>query len=225
MGSKLIIKPEFKDALSRAVSYIEKYASQKNVEVEFRIGYLEDKAFNTDVSEEYYNKILGRLRTTPKWEHTETVSSTDYFVADKRYTVTSDGIICIRKSKLVHMDFKYENTPFDVRFCISKEDPVAPGKFSESQANYSRKKTRDTFKHKFWKYDISKIETVDNSVTDVSYEVELDCVIGTEPITPDMWNYIIYSGLLKVSDLVGMCEPISEESKLKFLSVSEKTRK
>ena len=157
------------------------------------------------------------METNPRWESVERGDITDYFVADIRYTVGSTK--AIRKKKLAQLDFRYKNTPFDIRFTISSEEPVAKT-MPISEANYVRKKKRTTFRHKFWNYDISKVETTDNGVSETTNEVELDIIVG-----PDMdWRYVIHSSLLKVTDIVGMCEKIEPTASLQFIGAQEKRK-
>lgn len=210
----------FEDAIGRIVGAIEKYSvSSKNLEYEFRLGYVEDGKFNSEISDDFYEKILSRLGTNPNWKSKDKLDITDYFLADIRYSVFPDKTECIKKTKLVQLDFRYENTPFDIRFCISKEEPVNK-KVAIKDANYSRKKNRSTFKHKYWTYDISKVETITNGVKEITNEVELDVII--EP-TMDL-KYIVYSSLLKVSDIANMCEKVEKNAKFNFIGSSDKKK-
>jgi hypothetical protein len=82
--------------------------------------------------------------------------------------------------------------------------------------NHSREKERTRFTHKFWNFDITQVKEIENTVENITHEIELDVswpVGETSPSVP----YIIYSSLLKINDLVNMCENVSEKSQMVFV--------
>lgn len=218
--SKFVSESGFDDAVDRIVEIIEKYRNLDNLEYEFRLGYIEDKVFNTEIQDEFYNKIIKKLKTNTKWEVIDNIEIMDYFIGDLRHSVPTSGETkTIKKTKLVQMDFRYQNTPFDIRFSISKEDPVTK-KIKIDDATYTRKKIRTSFKHKNWLYDISKIETTTNGVKELTNEVELDLKIKPD----DDLKHIILSSLLKIGDLANMCEKHQGTEKLEFMHLQEKRK-
>lgn len=210
--SKFMSDSKFDDAVRRIVGVIGT-GGGKNLEYEFRLGYMEDNVFNTDTPDEFYEKILQKLRTNTKWQSVSNVEVTDYFVGDVRHSIQTNGeSSTIKKTKLASIDFRYHNTPFDIRFSISREEPVTK-KVNTADATYVRKKTRTVFKHKFWTYDISKIETTTNGVKETTNEIELDLRIDSS----QNLEYLVSSSLLKLGDLANMCEKQQGTEYLEFL--------
>lgn len=223
----MLVDPFLKDALDRIVPYIEKYKNEPNLELEFRLGFFEDNVFNTAIPDEFYSKIKSTLETNPHWESTRKTQTVDYFHEGMRLSVGSDGkSICIKKIKLVSIDFTFENTPFDVRVSLSQEVKIPESSslskeyIGKIENIYKREKTRTSYLHKFWSFDVTNIKTVENTIEEVTHEIELEVVnFANQDI-----SYIAYSSLLKIKDLVNMCEKIESNYGLVFKQIFEKNR-
>jgi len=241
-GEPMIIIDKFKDALFRIVPYVEKYKNEKHIEIEFRLGFIEASPthFNTDIPVDFFNKIKKKLNSNKNWASVQNSKTTDYFNSGVRISVDNKrtvgeavgeatpsvpsagygkAVSCIRKTKLVTINFRFEDTPFDIRFCISKEEPCVLNDVQKriQNCNHSREKERTRFTHKFWNFDITQVKEIENTVENITHEIELDVswqVGETSPSVP----YIIYSSLLKINDLVNMCENVSEKSQMVFVS-------
>lgn len=234
MSTSFVILDKFKDALLRITPYVEKYKKEKNIELEFRLGFIEEDTatgshaskpyFNTDIPVEFFNKITKKLNSNKNWAAVKTSKNTDYFNSGYRISVIDNKpVACIRKTKLVTINFRFEDTPFDIRFCISKEEPCVLNDAEKriKNSNHSREKQRTRFTHKYWNFDVTKVKEIENTVENITHEIELDVSWPTEsPI-----DYIIYSSLLKMNDLVNMCENVSEESKMVFVSAKSDEKK
>ncbi len=213
--TKLIVQEKFKDAFTRITYYVEKFKNEKNIEFEFRLGFIDDGKFDTDVPIEFFNKIMSKLQSNKNWEHVEKRNTVDYFHSGYRIGVTNGNTECIKKSKLVTIDFKFEETPFDIRFCISKEEPCKLNDIDKKikSSEHKREKNRTRFKHKHWYFDMTQVKEVENTIGNVTHEVELDVNLGNSETAIE---YVVYSSLLKLNDLVNMCESVPETSKVTF---------
>lgn len=222
-----IISDRFKDALLRITPYVEKYRGEKNIEFEFRLGFIDSESdspkFQTDIPLDFFNKITKRLHSNKNWDSVENIKTTDYFNSNYRISVDdTNKIQCIKKSKLVTLDFQFEDTPFDIRFCISQEQPcIVDSKLAQDlimKSNHSRQKTRSRFKHKYCNFDITQVKEIENTVEDITHEIEIDIDFAYSSLPTS--EHIVYSSLLKINDLVNMCESVSEESKITFVRCS-----
>ena len=218
--------PHFEEAIEKILPYVEKYRDFPNLEMEFRLGYLEDdnKIFDASVSEDFFKKIACKLDTNTKWKSKERGVMNDFFHEGKRLSVYSDGKKeCIKKVKLVSLDFIFENTPFDVRISLSQEHPQDESSFTNTQDNsfYKRSKDRMSYKHKSWSFDITSVKTIDNSVEDITFEVELEVHNLKNVLKNTNTKYFIHSSLLKIKDIVNMCETVNDDAILKFKQIKE----
>jgi len=220
--------PNFHEAIGIIHPYIEKYKNVENLEVEFRIGYLvEDdtgkQSFDSFVGKEFFSKILNVLQTNKSWLNKERVVTKDYFDKGMRLSIGCDGKkTCIKKTKLCVLDFRFEDTPFDIRICFSKETPVLASEFKpkNKKETFTREKDRMSYKHKTWFYDITSVKSIENTVENTNYEFELECQIS-ESLKVMNSKYFIHSSLLKIKDIVNMCEKVTDECKLQLLDVKE----
>lgn len=225
--STFVVLDKFKDALFRIIPYVEKYKNQKHIEIEFRLGFIEDTdmsytaegRFNTDIPVDFFDKITKKLNSNKNWGAVNTSKTTDYFNSGYRISVIENNpTVCIKKTKLVTINFRFENTPFDIRFCISKEEPCVLNDIDKriKNSNHSREKQRTKFTHKYWNFDITQVKEIENTVENITHEIELDVSWPIKPNVPI--DYLIYSSLLKMDDLVNMCENVSGESRVVFVS-------
>jgi hypothetical protein len=219
--------PNFHDAINILKPYFDKYKDVENLEVEFRLGYLEEdddkQLFNSFVSKEFFSNIINTLRTNKHWISKEREVTKDYFDNGMRLSVECNGKkTCIKKNKLCTVDFTFNGTPFDIRVCFSTETPVDVGKFKPKKPKdiYNREKDRVSYKYKSWSYDVTSVKTIDNTIEDVIFEFELECDVKESLKTMDI-NYMIHSSLLKMKDIVNMCEKIEDSSKLEFYNTKE----
>ena len=213
----------FENAINSIIPYIEKYKDYPNLELEIRLGFFEDnKYFSTAIPEDFFKKIGQTLETNPNWNSTERVVVNDYFNNGLRMSVFSDGKReCIKKVKLVTMDFTFENTPFDVRVCISQEHPRDIDNFEDNEIIFKREKDRLSYKHKAWSFDITTIKTIENTIEDITFEVELEVSNLQKALEDYSTKYLVHSSLLKIKDLVAMCETVEDTSELKEISIKE----
>jgi hypothetical protein len=226
--SKFIADSKYDNAVDRIVAIIEKYKDHKNLEYEFRLGYIEDNnSFSPQIPDEFYEKIMKKLKTNTKWKSVCNLEIMDYEINGLRHSVVkniTDGTtntVTVKKTSLVRMNFRYHDTPFDIRFSISKEEPISTGeKLNPENSTYTRDKKRTSFIHKFWRYDITKIEVETNGIKELSNEVELELNIPNDP--KNDLRYLVTSSLLKLGDLSNICEKHQGTEHLEFISLFEK---
>ena len=213
----------FDDAINKILPHLEKYKNYPHLEVEFRLGFLEDddKFFNTSIPKEFFEKIAKVLKSNKNWKSQERTVVNDFFNKGLRMSVYSDGKReCIKKNKFFSMDFTFEYTPFDLRVSISQELPKSISEFiiddTDTNSIFKREKDRMSYVHKIWSFDITSVKTTDNSVEDTSFEIELDTTNFSKN-KPSCLKYYIHSSLLKIKDLVDMCEKVPDEAELVFI--------
>jgi hypothetical protein len=212
MNVKHKIDGHFHEAIEIIKPYVEKFSEEKNLEIEFRLGYMEDDEFKTDIKRDYFDKIYNVLSSTDVWSDVKEEKTEDYFYNTKRLTIGLDQEICVKKEKLVILDFALIGSGFDVRVSFSRETPVK--KFDITSANYLRKKDRTSFIHKHVSFDLTDVSMVDNSIENHLYEVELE--IKELDLAKMSSYYMVHDALLKITDMVKMCEELDDNHKLEF---------
>ena len=218
--------PNFHEAIIELKPYFDKYKDIENLEVEFRIGYLEEddnnQYFNSFVSKDFFTKIMNVLKTSKSWVSEDRKITKDYFDNDMRLSIDCNGKkTCIKKQKICVIDFTFDGTPFDIRVSFSKEIPILESLFKPKNPKtvYNREKDRMSYKYKTWTYDITSVKTVENTVEDVVFEIELEADLTS--LNKMSTSYFIHSSLLKIKDIVGMCETVTDDCKLELFKVKE----
>ncbi len=203
----------FHDAIEKIKKYVELYSKEDNLEIEFRLGYNEEDEFKTDIGKELYDKIYNTMiLSDDSWSKINQEFSEDYFYSGKRMSVTKDETICIKKEKIATFDYAFKGSGFDLRISFSREIPTK--KFDLEKYNYKRIKDRTSFLHKHLSYDLTKVTMDDNNIEDHLFEVELE--IKKIDLTKMTSHYIIHDALLKITDLVKICEDIDYDYSLKL---------
>lgn len=215
--------PCFHDAINILRNEVEKYANEEHLEIEIRLGYLEDSEFKTDIGKDFFDKIHNQLLISNEinnesWEKTDE-NSEDYFYNGRRLSITKDNPkgTCIRKSKLATFDFMFEGSGFDLRVSFSKEEPAK--RFAKDKATYKRTKKRSSFKHKDLSYDLTRVTMEENTIQNHLYEVELEAKdLNLNKMSS---HYFIHDCLLKIKDMVAMCEDIENEPVISFIKTKK----
>jgi hypothetical protein len=214
MEEKIYVKDEcFHEAILKLKEYIEKYKNEEYLEIEYRLGYLDNDEFKTDIGREFFDKITDRFVDSEVWSSIDTEFSEDYFYGGKRLTITNKNPngICIKKDKLAIIDFVFSGTGFDLRVSFSKEIPSST-LFPKEKATYKRIKERTSYNFKHLSFDLTKVTFEDNSVEDHVFEIELETKkLDLNKMTA---HYLIHDSLLKIKDMVKMCEEVDNDCKL-----------
>lgn len=196
---------QLKTAIECLKELIQKYKSVKNIEIEIRIGIIEDSKFNSGLnSEDFYNKIKERLDSSQKWTKIEKINYKEKINGNIKKIYNS--FIC--KKKLETIDFNFKGTPYDFRISICSETPIEVNNFNPILI---RNKDRISYYYKECKFDLTKVETEYNNeiVENEEFEIEL---LNLNSSTSDL--YRAHSALLKIYDIINMCEEIKSTSKL-----------
>lgn len=204
--------------------FIEEYKNTKQLEIEFRIGYYDDilKKFNSDVSEIFFKNIKNIFDNSSVMKKTNIVSEDVYDINKIRkttITTMNDKSTLIKKTKLVTLDYRFEGRPFDIRVSISKETHVK--KFDEEC--YRRRKNRFSYIYKYWSFDLTEVlyNSIDNPIEDKKYEIEIELYNTINTIIKEnkTIEYFLYSTLLKIKDIMDMCE--NESSHVKITKINK----
>ena len=199
---------ELTDGIEELRKIIKKYKLNKNIEIEIRIGQIQDNNhFKSGLcSEEFYNKIKTKLDSSKDWLnviHTKTDEINSNGI--RRITHFNDKKIVknssIKKQRLKNINLKYNNTPYDLRISVSTE--------IESDVKIKtgtiRIKDRVSYCYKDYRFDLTKVTQTENTVKNINYEFEVE-FMNLDNEVSDL--YRAHSGLLIMRDIVNMCEEI-----------------
>ena len=79
----------------KLVELLDKYKNIKNVEIEIRLGYIETDPhsfFDTNITQDYYNKINDTLSTYNNWNYDDDKTTTDYYYDNNlRLSIDTEG--------------------------------------------------------------------------------------------------------------------------------------
>lgn len=196
---------QLESAIETLKNLIKKYKNVENTEIEIRLGIIEDSKFNSGLnSEQFYNKIKEQLNTYKQWNKVEEIESEEQINGNIKKI--ENNYIC--KKKLETVDFNFKGTPYDFRISVCTETPIKVSKFNP---NLIRKKNRTSYYYKECKFDLTKVEIEDNDeiIENEEFEIEL---LNLNSNTSDL--YRAHSALLKIYDVINICEEIKSSAKL-----------
>ena len=233
LNSEKKIAEDLYDAVRVLIKHIEECQTDTEIaeklEIETRLGFCnDDGTFDSDISMDFFNKITERLGTYKGWDSVSTKTYVDYSKESLRLSISNDGLeqSCIRKVKIKQFNFRYDNSPFDVRVSFSNEQPVSVGDFPTDNLGecYSRKKKRTTFALGYINFDMTEVRTSSNGISKISYEAEIEI---NRPLndkkTPQCPIYLANDILLKTRDLIDMCEGCDEGDPREMVLIGSKT--
>ena len=185
-----------------------KYKDDEHVEMEMRLGKYNGKFFDTNIGEKMYISLMKGLNKYDGWERIET-SQTEVFYREKdnlRITIdeSTNEETVIRKERVHVEDFKQlEGTPFDIRFCVSKELPIEHD--YDSEMDCKKTKTRTSYIRKNLSIDMTSIiggaQDMD-SEDPFTYQVEFEIIKPENVEDKDTLFNIIH----KIKDLSNISE-------------------
>jgi hypothetical protein len=162
-------------------------------EVEFRIGTIIDKRFNTDVSKIHFETMLnGFLNNNDfikKYGMINYSDTTDFFTdfQNSNIRITLDNITnkitkIIQKNKIDIYDFECKGCPFDLRLSYSNEKTVdnfynfyKQPYFNGTFKNFRRKERISiSFMEKLYVFDFTIVNSYINFIPTTEYEIELE---------------------------------------------------
>ena len=194
----------------KLVELLEKYKDYSNIEIEIRLGYIEDNYFDTNITNEYYKKINNTLNSFEGWNYNDNKTTTDYYYdGNLRLSIDTEGNrSAMKKVRLVDIDIAYDSGPFDIRISVSQETPIDPNDINNTNLKTSRNKKRITRIHDKWKFDLSEVTTENNNLKKKGYEfeIEIDNLCNTLKLYNNDSMYVAHSTLLKLRQVINMCE-------------------
>ena len=181
-----------------------KYKNVKHVEMEMRLGKIYRGGFDTDVGQTNFSRIITALEKFDTWENIEESDTSMYYSKNVRTSfdnVTDEHLETVEKTKIECFDTKFDNFPYDVRFCASVEKPVDAG---DNVAEMVRVKRRKSFTRKNLRIDMTIVKGESDDLDDEAderYEVELE-IMDVNVIFSDVQ---MYNTLYKVVCLMNCC--------------------
>jgi len=219
---------ELNDGIHILEKVIKDYKKSENIEIELRIGQIMENSFKSGLgSENFYNKIKELLESNKNW---------DKILRTKTEELNNNGIrkithfngkkiakqSCIKKSKIKTINLKYSNSPYDIRISVARE--VESEERIRAGTGTLRKKDRVSYFHKDFRFDLTKVIQIENTVETLMYEFEIEFINLNSEITD---IYRAHSALLKMRDIINSCEKIEDaklsidlEAELKGLNIN-----
>jgi hypothetical protein len=179
---------------------IKKYKKVKNIEIEIKLGRIDEKFISGIHSEIFYDKIKTALDSYSKWESVNYENTVDY-IKDSYKKI---GNTIIHKERLESVNFNFKGTPYDFRISVSTEKTCNLKSFNHLLI---RRKNRISYVYKECKLDLTKVEEENKEeiVENEEFEIEL---IKLNSNTSDL--YRAHSALLKIRDIINICEKIED---------------
>ena len=211
----------------KLVELLDKYKNYSNIEIEIRLGYIQEKYFDSNITNEYYKKINNTLNSFKDWSYNDNKTTTDYYDGNLRLSIDMEGNrSAMKKVRLTDIDIVYDSGPFDIRISVSQETPIDPNDVNNNNLKTSRNKTRITRIYDKWKFDLSEVTTEINNLKKKSYEFEIE--IDNPFDTLKKYNndsvYVAHSTLLKLRQVINMCEEPDDEDIISMEIISENFR-
>ena len=189
----------------------DKYRWEKDIEIEFRLGWFDriSKRFTSDINEFHYNEILKQLNSFKDWDHIFSKKTKEYYTKDNiRIIVNEHGRIVktMMKKKLENFDVFIDGCPYDLRISIDVEKDTVYKGYTWS---FLRIKERTSFVYKMWRYDITKIHTPTEFISNPyienndSYEFEIEYLANNLEFDND---YLSESIIMKLDDILSIPE-------------------
>lgn len=197
---------QLKPAINVLEKLIKKFKNQHNIEIEIKLGRVDDNKFVPGImSESFYNKIKKTLDDCKKWENVIQVNTVEYINKNLRKI---DNKIYSKKRIENHV-FTFNGTPYDFKISVSEENLIED--LNTIQHDLIRKKNRTSYIYKECKFDLTMVEEENDDEIIVNEEFEIE-LIKLNSKTQD--NYRAFSALLKIKDVINMCENITKDAYL-----------
>lgn len=174
------------------------YKDKKFIEIEFRLGKIVDKKFDTNVGKDMFEKIHRRLLKYKGWEEIKNTSDEVYYWDDgTRCVYNDDSSVTCKKHSIMKKDFNL-NQPLDVRFAVSQEVPVDQ---PETDAKRSVSRKRTSYIRKNVSIDLTEVS---GSPSDIDCEDEITYHVEVEFMNPSelLKHHQIVNSVQKVHDLL-----------------------
>ena len=211
MSVKTDFEHELKAGIDKLSTLICEYKKKDNIEIELRLGQIQFNEFKSGLSsKDFFIKIKDALSSSKVWDKVINNKYEELCMNGiRRTTMFNNKKVmkhqCIKKERLLNVDFEYFGTPYDVRISVSKEIPVEDK--IKNGTGVLRKKNRFSYYYKDYVIDLTMVEQIENSVSEIVYELEVEFKNLKNDISD---KYRAHSGLLLIRDVINMCEKLEQ---------------
>ena len=183
----------------------EKYQHEEHIEFEMRLGKFNCGVFDTDVSKEKFEFMMDGLKKYTGWEKILSTNEEVYYRENDNLRISIDEDAetetIIHKETIHKENFsKLKNTPYDLRFSVSREVPVEQ---YDGEMDKKKTKERTSFIRKNLSIDLTVVtgESEDmDSEESTTYQVEFEIIDPKKVEDDEKLLNIIH----KVKDLFNM---------------------
>lgn len=197
---------QLKPAIDTLEKLIKKFKNNPNIEIEIKLGRVDDNQFVTGImSEFFYSKIKKTLDDCKIWKDVIELSTVEYIKKNLRKV----GNKIYSKKRLENHVFTFNGTPYDFKISVSEEQIIEGQNVIKHEL--IRKKHRTSYIYKECKFDLTKVEEENDDEIVVNEEFEIE-LINLNSKTND--NYRAFSALLKIKDVINICENITKDAYL-----------
>lgn len=211
MSVKTDFEHELKAGIDKLSAIICEYKKKDNIEIELRLGQIQFNEFKSGLgSKDFFIKIKDTLDSSKVWDKVINNKHEELCMNGIRRTTMFNGKKvmkhqCIKKERLLNIDYQYSGTPYDLRISVSKEIPVEDK--IKNGTGVLRKKNRFSYYYKDYVIDLTMVEQIENGVSEIVYELEVEFKNLKNDISD---KYRAHSGLLLLRDVINMCEKIEQ---------------
>ena len=195
------------------------------VEVEIRLGTVNNTHFDSSVDMNYFKSINSALEKG-EWKSTEKIFTKEYYKKDEKsrliehYSLSENDEIKIKDRSLIMKEnvltntIQLKNSPFDIRFSVNQEFML--NSYIENNLNSFTENTtiREKLRHSFinddFKYDLTYVVQTKNNIKKEKYEIEIEILQNDTTISWDT-SYLNEFIECKIYDLVNIIEKIDKD--------------
>ena len=191
---------------------VQKYKDDEYTELEFRLGKFNGTMFDTNVGKAAFDQMMMGLSKFPGWEKMVGTEHEVFYRDSDGVRISTDQATgdeeIIKKERITNHDFKHMlNTPYDIRFSVSRETPI-----SEEDEDYDNNEWHRNIKKERCSY-IRKNLSIDRTVTagessDKDSEVSTIYQLELEIIDPKKLTDIdtLFNICHKIKDIFNMLD-------------------
>tara|TARA_B100001758_G_C18406180_1_gene612270 strand:- start:2392 stop:3000 length:609 start_codon:yes stop_codon:yes gene_type:complete len=188
----------------------DKYQNEEFIEMEFRLGKFNGSFFDVDVGIQNYNRILQGLKMYSGWEKVISSKMEVYYRDSDNLRISidenTDETINVKKERVHTENFNnLKNTPYDVRFSVSKEIPLGENFECDGDMDKKKMKERVSFVRKNLSIDVTKCTGGSDDIdeeNESTYQIEFEIVVPKNVKNIDELFNIIY----KIKDVFKLLE-------------------
>jgi hypothetical protein len=196
------------------------------VEVEIRLGTVNNTHFDSSVDMNYFKSINSALEKG-EWKSTEKIFTKEYYKKDEKsrliehFSLSENDEIKIKDRSLIIKEnvltntIQLKNSPFDIRFSVNQEFML--NSYIENNLNSFtddtttiREKLRHSFINDDFKYDLTYVVQTKNNIKKEKYEIEIEILQIDTTISWDT-SYLNDFIECKIYDLDNIIEKIDKE--------------